>query len=162
MESARSRAGMLCDERHEPGRRFFKRRLARSRVKPESARGSSRESGEHEGAKGAKKEKDTAIATATEALHVLGTRALASVEEPTASKIVDATIEMTSLGEPLLETQATETLLALSCLESRVLMTRRLKILNQRELSKRSFPNATDKVRHVSAINYKRHRANVW
>ena len=68
------------------------------------------------GAKGAKKEKDTAIATATEALHVLGTLkgALASVEEPTASKIVDATIEMTSLGEPLLETQATETLLALS------------------------------------------------
>ena len=68
------------------------------------------------GAKGAKKEKDTALRTATEALHVLGTLkgALASVEELTASKIVDATIEMTSLGEPLLETQATETLLALS------------------------------------------------
>ena len=68
------------------------------------------------GAKGAKKEKDVAIATATEALHVLGALkgSLASVEEPTASKIVDATIEITSLGEPLLETHATETLLALS------------------------------------------------
>jgi ribosomal RNA-processing protein 12 len=68
------------------------------------------------GAKGAKKEKDVAIATAAEALHVLGAlkQSLASIEEPTARKIIEATIELTTLGEPMLETQATETLLQLS------------------------------------------------
>jgi ribosomal RNA-processing protein 12 len=99
------------------GKVFFQKTFGAFAVQKLKAPGDAAEKAANmKGAKGAKKEKDVAIATATEALYVLGAlkNALASVEEPTASKIVDATIEMTSLGEPMLETQATETLLALS------------------------------------------------
>ena len=99
------------------GKVFFQKTFGAFAVqKLKAPRDAAEKAANMKGAKGAKKEKDVAIATATEALHVLGALkgSLASVEEPTASKIVDATIEITSLGEPLLETHATETLLALS------------------------------------------------
>ena len=95
---------------------IFSKDAYAAKVQLKAPRDAAEKAANMKGAKGAKKEKDVAIATATEALHVLGARKARwlSVEEPTASKIVDATIEITSLGEPLLETHATETLLALS------------------------------------------------